>query len=179
MAKQVGLTYGDALFELAVEQDKVDDILNEVVALKQILADNDELVKLLNHPKIGKDEKVTLVETVFKGKISDDLLGTVVIMIKKDRQGNILEVLDYYETAVKRYKNIGTAYITSAVNLSDAQKQEIEDKLLDTTSYEKIESLYTIDSSIIGGLIIRIEDRVVDSSIKTKIESLSKALYRW
>lgn len=178
MAKQVSLTYGNALFELACEEGKIDQILEEVLAVKQIFKDNREIIRLLNHPKIVKEEKIAIIENIFKNRISDDLIGIIVIMIKKDRYSNILEVFNYFENAVKKYKNIGVAYITSAVTLSETQKNNIEKRLLDTTSYTKIEAIYNVDKGIIGGLIIRIEDRVIDSSIKTKIESLSKALYQ-
>ncbi len=177
MAKQVSLTYGNALFELAKEEGKIDQILEEVLAVKQIFKDNEELIRILNHPKIVKEEKIAIVENIFKNRISEDVIGIIVIMIKKDRYSNIIQVFDYYENAVKKYKNIGVAHITSAVTLSETQKNSIEKRLLDTTAYTKIEAVYNEDKGIIGGLIIRIEDRVVDSSIKTKIESLSKALY--
>ncbi len=178
MAKQVSLTYGNALFELARDEGKIDQILEEVLAVRQIFKDNEELVRILNHPKIVKEEKIAIVENIFKNRISDDVIGIIVIMIKKDRYSNITQVIDYYENAVKKYKNIGVAYITSAVTLSETQKNSIEQRLLDTTSYTQIEAIYNVDEVIIGGLVIRIEDRVVDSSIKTKIESLSKSLYQ-
>ena len=68
------------------------------------------------------------------------------------------------------------ASVTSAVSLSDSQKAAIEKRLIETTSYSTMEIEYTVDKSLIGGLIIRIEDRVVDSSIKTKIDNMSKTL---
>ena len=68
------------------------------------------------------------------------------------------------------------AYVTSATELSDACKKEIEAKLLGTTSYKTMEIHYSVDKSLIGGLVIRIGDRVVDSSIKTKLEDLKRAL---
>ena len=68
------------------------------------------------------------------------------------------------------------AYVTSAMELSQARKKEIEEKLLSTTSYKSMEMNYSVDESLIGGLVIRIGDRVVDSSIKTKLEGLKREL---
>ncbi len=176
MAKQISTTYGNALFELALEEGKMDQLLEEVTEVRDIFKSNEELGKLLNHPKIPKEEKITCIENIYKSKVSDELLGIMVVMIKKDRQKGIVDVFDYYERRYMEYKNIGTAYITSAVDLRDEQKKAIEGKLLDTTRYEKIIAKYKVDKAIIGGLVIRIEDRVVDSSIKTQIELLSKSL---
>ena len=73
MAKQVDITYGNALFELALEEGKLDSLYEEAVALIQILKDNEELIKLLSHPKISKDEKLKIVTDTFDGKASDEL----------------------------------------------------------------------------------------------------------
>ena len=66
--------------------------------------------------------------------------------------------------------------MTTAVELTDGQKDEIVRRLLETTRYESFEMNYAVDASLIGGMVIRIGDRVVDSSIKTKLYELSKSL---
>ena len=96
--------------------------------------------------------------------------------LEKDHGSKIVDVLHYFIRQVKRVKNIGVASVTSAVALTGAQKASIEKRLLETTDFASMEVTYTVDASIIGGLVIRIDDRVVDSSIKTKIETMSKAL---
>ena len=90
---------------------------------------------------------------------------------------NYTDILNYFVNEVKEYKKIGTAYVTTAVDMTDSQKKAVEDKLIKTTSYETFEMNYSVDSSLIGGMIIRIGDRVVDSTIKSKINELSKSLY--
>ena len=89
---------------------------------------------------------------------------------------NIKDILKHFIKLVKKKKNIGEASVISAIALSDEQKSNIEKRLLETTSYNEIETTYAVDKSLIGGLVIRIEDRVVDSSIKTKLDKLSKTL---
>ena len=71
MAKQVNSTYGDALFELAVEENRVDAILEEVTGLDQVLKENKELIRLLTHPEVSKEEKLKLLENIFQGRVSD------------------------------------------------------------------------------------------------------------
>ena len=77
---------------------------------------------------------------------------------------------------MKEHMKIGTAYVTTAVSLKDSQKIEIEKKLLETTEYKTMEMIYNEDPSLIGGMVIRIGDRVVDSSIKSKLDKLTKEL---
>ena len=85
-------------------------------------------------------------------------------------------MLDYFITEVKESKHIGTAYVTTAMELSKQQKADVVSKLIETTSYVEFEMHYEVDAAIIGGMVIRIKDRVVDSSIRTKIYGLSREL---
>jgi F-type H+-transporting ATPase subunit delta len=176
MAKLVAKTYGDALFELALEEQKVDMLVEEVQATFQILQENVELNKLMNHPKISKIEKINVMEGIFKGRVSDELSGFINIIVTKDRYNEITNIFEYFINKVKEYKNIGLAYVTSAVKLREEQKEKLRTKLLEITKYEQIDIVYKIDETLIGGMVIRIGDRVIDSSVKTKLNEMSKHL---
>ncbi|MGN0512839.1 MAG: ATP synthase F1 subunit delta [Lachnospiraceae bacterium] len=178
MAKLVKATYGDALFELAVEENKTDVLFEEAQAVIKAFADNDELVRFLNHPKIETNKKQEVIENIFKDFVSKDMLGFLTLIVNKGRYNSIPEILVYFTDKVKEYKRIGVAYVTSASKLSDKQKEDVENKLLKTTSYKSFEMNYKVDESLIGGMIIRIGDRVVDSSIKTKLSELTKELLK-
>ena len=178
MAKLISKTYGDALFELAVEKDKVDVLLEEIEQLQEVLLKNNEFGRLMNHPKIIKEEKIQVAKNVFEGRISEELLGFLTIIITKDRYKDIDAILDYFVAEVKRYKGIGIATVTTAVPLKEEQCKKIEQRLLDTTEYTKMEMHYHLDESLIGGMVVRIGDRVVDSSIKTKLSELQKELLK-
>ena len=178
MAKLISKTYGDALFELAVEEDRVDALLEEIEQLQKVLSENAEFGRLMNHPKVIKEEKIQVAKNVFEGRMSDELLGFLIIIISKDRYRDIDAILDYFIAEVKQYKGIGIATVTTAVPLRDEQCREVEKRLLDTTSYKTMEMNYMLDKSLIGGMVIRIGDRVVDSSIKTKLNELQKELLK-
>lgn len=178
MAKLVSKTYGEALFELAVEEGKEDEFLAEIVALREILNANPDFGKLMNHPKILKEEKLEVLSQVFKGRISDELRGFLHLIVSKDRYGEIEDILDYFVDEVKRLKGIGIAYVTTAIQLTEAKKKEIESKLLSTTSFQKMEMHFSVDESLIGGMVIRIGDRVVDSSIQTSLLEMRRQLLK-
>ena len=111
MAKLVSKTYGEALFELAVEEGKEEEFLQEIESLKEILDANPDFGKLMNHPKILKEEKLKVVEEVFKGHISKELLGFLHIVVAKDRYPEIDAILDYFIDEVKKESGIGVAYV--------------------------------------------------------------------
>ncbi len=86
------------------------------------------------------------------------------------------DIFEYYISRVKEYKNIGVAYIKTPSELTDTQKKNVEKKLLDTTDYVSFEMNYEVEPDLIGGMVIRIGDRVVDSSVKTKLYELSRQM---
>ena len=176
MAKLVSNIYGDALFELALEENKMDSLSEEITVVLLALAENQDLTKLMNHPKVSKDEKVALIEDIFKGRVSMELSGLMYMLTEKGRFAEIDDVLNYFLDRVKEHKNIGTAYVSTAMELSDAQKAAVEKRLLETTKYVEFEIHYSVDADLIGGMVIRIGDRVVDSSIKTKLYDLTREL---
>jgi F-type H+-transporting ATPase subunit delta len=151
-------------------------MLEEVRAVAQALQENKDLTTLMNHPKIDKENKIQLIENIFKGQVSDELVGLMRMIVEKDHYRELPGVFAYFIDRVKEYRNIGTAYVTSAVELSAAQREAVEKKLLATTKYVQFEMHYDVDAGLIGGMVIRIGDRVVDSSIKTKLYGLTREL---
>ncbi len=176
MAKLASKTYGDALFELAVESGDLDSFLEEAQAVLSILNENDGLNRLMNHPKIVKEEKISALEAIFKGRIRNELTGLLRMLVEKDRYGEACAVLEYFIAQAKEYKHIGTVYVTTVTKLGEIQKANLLEKLLATTDYVELEMHYEIDPGLIGGMVIRIKDRVVDSSIRTKLATLCSDL---
>ena len=156
MAKLVSKVYGDALFEAARDCGKMDEIFEEVQSIGVILEENAELQKILGNPRVMREDKEQMIETIFRGRVSNEIVELMKL--------------------VKEEKKIGIAYIATAVELSEAQKEAVMQRLLQTTKYESFEMNYQVDASLIGGMVIRIGDRVVDTSIKTKLYELSKSL---
>lgn len=178
MAKLVSKTYGEALFELAVEEGREEELLAEIQQLKELLSENPDFGRLMNHPKILKEEKLEVLEKVFKGRISEELLGFLYLIVNKDRYGDIDDILDYFIGEVKQLKGIGIAHVATATAISEDKKKEIEERLLATTSFSKMEMHYHVEEDLIGGMVIRIGDRVVDSSVKTKLDQLQRQLLK-
>lgn len=178
MAKLASKTYGDALFELAVTMHKVDEFMEEVVLVQTVLEENPELKSIMAHPEITKEEKIRLAEECFKGRLSNEVVGFLVVVITKGRFLELPGIFAYFTARVKEYKKIGVAEVFSASELSDTWKKKVEERLLATTRYDKMEITYRIDESLIGGLIIRIGDRVVDNSIKSKLMALKSQLLK-
>ena len=130
----------------------------------------------MNHPKIVKEEKIGILEQVFKGRVQDEVTGLMRMLVSKGHYGEMESVFAYFIDQVKEHKNIGTAYVTAPMPLSDSQKEQVKKRLLETTKYVEFEMHYDVDESLIGGLVIRIGDRVLDSSVKSRLMTLTREL---
>ncbi|MGL5258631.1 MAG: ATP synthase F1 subunit delta [Lachnospiraceae bacterium] len=178
MAKLISKTYGEALFSLALEENKVDLLMDELQSMFEVLKTNKEYTTFIQHPKVPLEEKLKVTEDVFLKYVSRELVGFISLIIKKGRFSDIFQIFEFFIDSVKEHKGIGVAYIESPVALSDTQKREIENRLLQTTNFKTMEMNYTLEPKLIGGLKIRIKDRVVDSSVLNKLNILQRTLLK-
>ena len=178
MAKLVSKIYGEALYEVAVESgaDKAVQLMEEIRCVNLVLAQNPEFDGLMRHPGIPKQEKIQVVDNIFTGRVSDELKSFLEIVVAKERYSDLKAIFGYYIDRVKEEQKIGVAFVKTAVELTEEQKSAVEAKILETSGYRKMEMNYSVDPAIIGGMIVRINDRVVDSSIRTKLDGLTKQL---
>lgn len=178
MAKLVSKTYGEALYGAAMEsgEGRAVELMEEIRCINEILEQNPQFDGLMTHPGIPKQDKLQIVEGVFRGHVSDELAGLLEVAVSKERYKDLPEIFEYFTEKVKEQLKIGVAFVTTAAPLAPQQKEAVEKKLLETAKYRKMELHYNVDASLIGGMVIRIGDRVVDSSIRTKLDGLTKQL---
>lgn len=176
MAKLVSKVYGDAYVSVVSEKNNLIDALEEIKSVKNILLENVEIIELLDSPKMDDEEKIDFVKGIFENHISVDSLGFLLTVIEKKRQAELISILDYVIDCIKELLLIGKATVTTALPLDDSKKDKIVDELLKSSHYKSLEAEYVVDESIIGGIVIRIGDRVVDSSVKTRIDKMRKIL---
>ena len=175
MAKLVSKTYGEALLQIAMEQDKA-LFLSQVVFVKDALSIDPRLNTLMRHPGISRQEKTDVLDAIFEENICKELMGFLRLIVAKDRYRDLPDILEYFIKGMKEYTKVGTAYVATAKELSDLQKEAVQKRLVETTGYNTVEVEYQVDESLIAGMVIRINDRVVDSSVKTKLNDLTKQL---
>lgn len=172
MAGRVSMLYGNALFELAVEEDNLEKMRREAELLRRIFLENEALGQMLCAPQMSRDLKMTVIGNIFQEKCSPMMMRFLTLLVDKGRVGETAAILDYFIQKAREKEKIGTAQVISAVKLTEKMKKAIEDRLLALTVYENLEMICQTDESLIGGLVIRIGDRVADLSVKTKLENM-------
>ena len=176
MAKLISKTYGEALYEIALQEEQTTEYLSQIRQLRKILDENPDFVRLMLHPSVSKPEKLSIAESVFRGRLADQLVGFLLTVVDKERFGELDAIFDYYTDRVKEEQGIGVAYVTTPERIDVVTQKEVERKLLETTSYKEMEMHFETDPSIIGGIVIRIGDRVADASVRSRIDDLTKQL---
>jgi F-type H+-transporting ATPase subunit delta len=163
---------------LALEEGNIEALWKEGALIQETLEENPEFLTIICHPEMTQEKKFSILEDVFKKDLSQEMMGLFQIMIKKGRIGDILSVLEYFDSKVKEHLKVGVVEITTPLPLTDEQKKQLEDRLFDVTDYKTLETSYEIDESLLGGMVIRIGDRVLDNSIRSKMEAMSRQLFK-
>ena len=176
MAKQVGTVYGTALFEAARDAGRLSEIRKEAEIILEALDKNPEFLKLLCHPDILPEDRQKMLDEVFGNETDDLITGTVAALMEKKHLRELPRVLGSFAEQALDEEGIGVASVISADELTEEQKLRIRQKLLDTTDYTSMRITYSVDRSLIGGIVIQLRDRVVDSSIRTKLSHMKNSL---
>lgn len=175
MAKLISKRYAVALFELAKETDKIDLFNNQVELIYNSIKDDKDFLTVLNHPRISGEEKFNLFQNIYKHNISEEILGLISIIVNKNRETEILDILQTFLELVKEYKGITTAYIYSAKALSDEQIDKIKQNLSKNLNKEVIVKA-DVKPELIGGLLINVDGKIIDNSIKKSLDDIKKSL---
>lgn len=176
---QISLTaknYADALVQ--VGRDNVlsyDDVLKNIESVKEICESSKDLTEVLINPAVSDDTKYSIIDEVFKKDINEKIIDFLKVLIEKKRFTEFSGIVEAYKNELDKINNIQRVSVTSAVTLNDDMKQRIIEKLQKRLQ-KNVTAEWLIDTEIIGGLVVKINDDVIDSSLKNKLENLSKNL---
>jgi ATP synthase F1 delta subunit len=172
-ALTIAATYGSALFEVARDSDRIDAIGEELTALDGIFESEPEFFNLLCSPGIDAVGKKASLKTVLEGRVSKELLNFMFILTDKRRIGGFHAIVKAYHTLVNANLGISIGSIYSAVPLSDDRRKRLEEetgKLLKRNV--RLDNL--IDAELIGGVKIYIEGKLIDASVRKRLDTLKE-----
>ncbi|MFX4262659.1 F0F1 ATP synthase subunit delta [Pelotomaculum propionicicum] len=174
--------YAAALYEIASEEqvlpkykNMVDTVEGELKGIEKVIEDNPDLQKLLYHPQITPAAKKELLVKLFEGKVSDVTGNFLALLVDRRRETYFTDIVAEYIALANAGRNILAAQIASAVELNDKEKGELN-KILGSLAGKKVQTTFTVDPSIIGGVVVRMGDKIIDGSVKTRLASLKERL---
>ena len=168
--------YASALYELAAEKKLVDSVLNDLSNLKNILKDSKELTLVVKSPLISSSDKQNIFETLLKKINANELTSTFLKVIEKNKRfSNLASIITQFMNINSQKRGDVLADITSADELNDDQKNNITNQLKSILG-DKLSLSFDVDKNIMGGLIVKVGSKMIDTSLANKINKLKIAM---
>lgn len=169
--------YAKSLMELALESNQLTAVRADMKTVEQVCHENREFTLFLESPVIKTDKKLSVMNAVFQGKISDITLSFLSLITKKHREAIIPNIAEAFDEQYKVHQNINTAVITSAQGLDATTKQKVLDLIKDQLKGE-VELVEKIDASAIGGFVLKIGDTQINNTVAHQLSNLRKQLLK-
>jgi F-type H+-transporting ATPase subunit delta len=169
--------YAGALFELALEEKAVDSVKKDLEAFDALIGDSADLNRLVRSPVFGVDEQLKAVSAILeKAGIKGLAADFIRVVITNRRLFALRNIISGYRALVAKHKGEISAQVTVAEKLSDANLEALKSALTSVTGGKAMDLDVKIDPTIIGGLIVKVGSRMVDSSLRTKLNSIKFAM---
>jgi F-type H+-transporting ATPase subunit delta len=172
----LALRYANAVFELAAEERGIDRVAADFQTLKVCLQQSPELLRLVRSPVFSREEQARGMEAVLARAGAGDLTRKLVLLLaQKRRLFALADVIRAFEQLLARHRGEVAAEVTSARELSAAELSELRNMLKDKLGREPRITAH-VDPRLLGGLVLKVGSRMIDSSVRTKLDSLRAAM---
>ncbi|HKK46921.1 MAG TPA: ATP synthase F1 subunit delta [Balneolaceae bacterium] len=166
--------YATALLELSKERNEVESILEDIKFIDNTLDGSRELVVFLKSPIIKYDDKIKVLDELFSSDIEEATGLFMKLLVKKERVNLLDQITKAFIEKYKQLAGIITVEVYVAHELSDEQRQALHNQLEERT-HKKVDMNITQDESLRGGMAVRIDDTVIDGTVKHKLEELEES----
>jgi F-type H+-transporting ATPase subunit delta len=168
--------YATALFELALEDKAIDTVKADLERFDALLGESSDLLRLVRSPVFTDDEQSRALSAILERSVIGGLAANFLLFVtRKRRLFAVREMIKAYKALVASHKGEVTAQVTAAEKLSDAHLAAVKDALRSVTKQD-VQVDLRVEPAIIGGLIVKVGSRMVDSSLRTKLNSIKLAM---
>jgi F-type H+-transporting ATPase subunit delta len=172
--------YSAAFFDLGLTSGKLDSFAEDAKLVLDILINEDAtkgetLGEFLYHPQISEGVKTSVVQSVLRGRVNEETLGLAAVVIKKQRERELVSVLEAFIKLVDNHNELAEAHITSAVPIDDGRLETIRG-ILSEKFGKKVVLRTSVDKELIGGFKVLILGNSFDRTIKTTIGELTASI---
>jgi len=171
----VARRYAQALFDIAREENIIDELQRQLQSVAKIITGNDMLRRFLFHPQVTPAQKKGVLKNLLGGKILKVTEGFLVLLVERHREAYLNHIVLEYARIADKARNVIEARIVSAIQLTGEQQSSLLQILRKYTGME-VRTSYNVDPGLLGGVLIRIGDQVLDGSIRTRLSALGERL---
>jgi len=172
---KVASRYAQALLDLAIERQSLEKVNADMVELAEICTESKDLINMLKSPVIDGNTKWKVLDKIFAGKLDELSIKFVQLITKKSRENLLPEIAQSFTQLYKIHSRITDVYITSAAPLEKAVKEQIVQKIKVKLGGEVVVT-ENIDEQLIGGFVVKFNDKQLDASIANQLSNLKNLL---
>tara|TARA_R110002072_G_scaffold239187_5_gene396979 strand:- start:3397 stop:3954 length:558 start_codon:yes stop_codon:yes gene_type:complete len=170
---RLGKRYAKSLLELAQELGKVEEVKADMATIQNAIEGSREFSILINSPVINPNKKIAIFKELFDNKLSELTCNFLEIITKKGREKKLGAIAQGFLDLYRIKNGISVAIVTTAVALSDSEREAIRSKIAEATG-RQIEIEEKVDASIIGGMTLRLDDKEFNGSMAYKLNNLKR-----
>jgi F-type H+-transporting ATPase subunit delta len=173
---RIAAPYARALFDFSVEKNIMHQITADFQNLEVFLNESDEFMDYLSNPVVGQAAKTEVLTKILKAQVNTETFKFLKLLIKRGRINVLKSIIANYLELVYETASIKTIEVATAYPFANLQKNTLIQKLKELTNAREIRLVITVDSSLIGGFLIKTESKVIDFTIKNQLQKLAKHL---
>ena len=170
-----GKEYAAALFMLACENNLKKEYAEGLETVEQIFREEPLYIKFLSSPGIPMEERLSAIKQAFGAYVPADVLSFLQLMCEKGRITEFFEAFQAYQQLFAESERVLHATIPSAVELTKAEKEKLQSKL-EAVNKSSIHMNYVIDASLMGGMIVEIDGKVLDGSLRSRLHDIKEVI---
>ncbi len=171
----VAKRYALALFQLANEHQLLDQMEEELRAVKEVVNHNSDLKAVLKSPKLPIEKKKEILKGAF-ASVNTYVLNTLMILIERHREDHISDVADHFISLANDKKGIADAKVYTVRPLTEAEKAALSESFAAKVGKKSLRIDNIVDTNLLGGIKLRIGNRIFDGSLRGKLERLERQL---
>lgn len=171
----VGKEYGAALFMLACEESKKKEYAAALKTVKDAFLESPEYPELLRSPALSLEERIGAIDSAFSQILPENVLSFLKLLCEKGRISCFFKAEEEFTALFQASERIFQGKITSAAELSEEEKEKLVRKL-ESTRQGKIQAEYFVDPSLIGGITVEIDGKILDGSLRHRLYEIKEVM---
>jgi F-type H+-transporting ATPase subunit delta len=176
LASKIATPYARALYDFSVEQNIMHQVTADFQNLEVFLIKTPELTKYLNNPIISLKQKEKILTNILKSQLNSETSKFLMVLVKRDRINLLSSIISRFLELVYQTASVKIIEVSTAFPFTTLQKLNLIKKLKELTNAREVRLVVTLDSSLIGGFLIKTNSKIIDFTIKNQLENLAKHL---
>lgn len=172
---ELGKEYGTALFMLACEEEKQKEFYDGLGIIASAFKEEPEYIELLSCPGVAMGQRLSAIDAAFADRIPEGVLSYLKLLCEKGRISCFFDSVKEYKALLDETERISRVKVTSAVELTDEEKQKLRIRL-EAAYGRRVELEYSIDEDLLGGMVVDIDGKVIDSSLRYRLREVKEVM---